>query len=168
MNERLATLLGCCVMLSTLAATAAAPSIAVPAGQQVVLTVEGHGVQIYRCEQSADATNWAFVAPEAQLYAKGELVGTHGAGPMWTYKDGSTVSAKMVASVPSPDAGAIPLLLLKSSSSSGSGLLTQVSYIQRTATQGGQAPKQGCVSAPVGTILRVPYAATYIFYAPAK
>lgn len=162
------TVLGCCLLLSPLAVTATAQSIEVPAGQHIVLTVLGHGVQIYRCDQGAKATIWTFVAPEAQLYANGEQVGTHEAGPMWTYKDSSTVSAKVEATAPASTANAIPLLLLKASSSSGTGLLTQVTYITRTAPEGGSAPKQGCGSAPIGTTLRVPYAATYTFYAPGK
>lgn len=162
------TLLGSCFLLSSLAATAAAQSIEVPAGQHVVLTVLGHGVQIYRCDHGANATIWTFVAPEAQLYANGEQVGVHEAGPTWTYKDSSSVSGKVETTVPAPTVNAIPLLLLKASSSSGSGLLTHVTYITRTATEGGAAPKQGCGSAPVGTTLRVPYAATYNFYAAGK
>lgn len=151
-----------------LANAAVAQSIQVPAGQHVVLTVIGHGVQIYRCEQSGNATVWAYVAPEAQLYANGQAVGSHGEGPTWTYNDGSSVAGRVVATVPSSNATAIPLVLLKASSSSGNGLLTSVTYIQRTATEGGAAPKQGCGSAPVGTTLRVPYAATYTFYAAAR
>lgn len=168
MAELRATLLGCCVLLSSFAASATAQSIDVPAGQHVVLTVLGHGVQIYECQQAANTTTWVYVAPEAQLYLKGELVGSHGAGPTWSHNDGSAVAGKVVASVASPDPSAIPLVLFKASSNSGNGVLTSVTYIQRTATEGGAAPRQGCGSAPIGTLLRVPYAATYTFYAAAR
>jgi Protein of unknown function (DUF3455) len=144
-------------------------SIDVPPGQHEVLKATGRGVQIYRCEQRQDtAAKWIFVAPEAQLYVNGVLSGTHGAGPVWSYRDGSSVHGKVISAVPSPTAGSIPLLLLKATDSNGNGLLTQVSYIERTETKGGLISDEVCDVAHMGSVSRVPYTATYTFFAPAK
>ena len=103
---------------------------------------------------------------EAQLYVNEVVSGTHGAGPVWTYRDGSSVHGKVASTVPSP--GNIPLLLLKATDSSGNGLLTQVSYIERSETKGGLITNEVCNTEHLGSISRVPYTATYTFFAPAK
>jgi Protein of unknown function (DUF3455) len=158
-----ATLSCLCLSLS-----AHGQSIDVPAGQHEVLKATGRGVQIYRCQQQDSATKWVFVAPEAQLYVNGVLSGTHGAGPVWTYRDGSSVHGKVVATVPSPTAGNIPHLLLKATDSSGNGLLTQVSYIERSETEGGLITNEVCNTEHLGSVARVPYTATYTFFTPTK
>src|SRR5580704_9059872 len=85
-----------------------------PAAQHAVLTVLGKGVQIYACQQVGDVPQWAFQAPEATLFdAAGAKVGTHGAGPVWKYRDGSLVKGEVVTKSPAPQAEAIPWLLLK-------------------------------------------------------
>ncbi len=156
--------------LSWLCLSISAPgqSIDVPPGQREVLKATGRGVQIYRCDQQDTVAKWVFVAPEAQLYVNGVLSGTHGAGPVWSYRDGSSVHGKAISTVPSPTAGNIPLLLLKATASSGNGVLTQVSYIARTETKGGLVTDEVCNVAHMGSISRVPYTATYTFFAPAK
>jgi hypothetical protein len=136
-------------------------SIMAPEGQKVVLTAEGRGVQIYACKAGA----WTFMAPEAKLYVSGVEVGSHGAGPMWRYKDGSVVRGKVMATEAAPEAGAVPWLLLKSAGSEGRGLLADVTYIRRTDTKGGQAEVTGCDAAHEGSVSRVGYTATYTFYA---
>jgi hypothetical protein len=142
-------------------------ALAVPAGQKVVLTAEGRGSQIYKCDHVGTAIKWVFVAPEAKLFANNEAVGTHGAGPMWTVMGGS-VHGRMLESLDSPEATAVPWLLLQSTSSEGTGPMRSVSYIQRTDTKGGKPPAEGCDADHLATTLRVPYTATYTFYAPAN
>jgi hypothetical protein len=44
------------------------------------------------------------------------------------------------------------------------GLFDDVSYIQRLATVGGNAPSTGCDADHLGTIVQVPYSAEYVFY----
>ncbi len=143
-------------------------SIDVPAGQHEILKATGRGVQIYRCEQQDSVAKWVFVAPEAQLYVNGVSSGTHAAGPVWSYRDGSSVHGKVASTVPSPTAGNIPLLLLKATDSSGTGLLSQVSYIERSETKGGLISNEVCDAAHAGSVSRVPYTATYTFFAPTK
>ena len=132
-----------------------------PAAQYAVLTVQGRGVQIYTCKASG-AGHWVFVAPAARLFDKdGVEVGTHGDGPVWNWQDGSSVYGQAIAIAPSPDAGAIPWLLLKAARTTGSGAMTRVEYVRRSETKGGAAPVGAC---DAGALVRVPYEATYTFY----
>jgi hypothetical protein len=151
-----------------LTVAASAQSIQIPPGQHVVLKAEGRGVQIYNCEQKDAVAKWVFVAPEAKLYVNGVQTGTHAAGPVWNYRDGSSVHGKVETTVPSPNASDIPSLLLKATETSGNGLFTQVSYIERSQTKGGVRNEKVCDAAHIGSSSRVPYSATYTFYAPEK
>jgi hypothetical protein len=121
-----------------------------PEDQRAVLTVTGKGVQIYSCQN----TQWAFQAPEAKLFdSAGKEIGTHGAGPVWTFQDGRSVKGQVVARSDAPDAANIPWLLLKGDGS--------FEYIRRSDTRGGVAPKGPCEA---GRTLRVDYSALYTFY----
>ncbi len=136
-----------------------------PAAEHPVLTVEGRGVQIYSCSNTAAGAEWMFVAPAARLFDKdGVEVGTHGDGPVWHLQDGSSLLGKVIAKTPSPDAGSVPWLLVKAVSTDGSGRLTDVEYVRRSETKGGVAPATGCDAGHVGDFVRVPYSTTYTFY----
>ena len=142
-----------------------------PAEFVPAVTVSAKGVQIYRCEQKGGAAAWVFVAPEATLYAGaepgGEAVGTHGAGPIWRWKDGSAVVGKVAVKQSSPEPNAIPWLLLSAMTapaSSGTGQLAGVEYVRRAETHGGAEPATGCDAGKSGAEVRVPYTAKYIFY----
>ena len=119
-----------------------------PEGQRAVLTATGKGVQIYSCLNA----QWVFQAPEATLFdSTGKEIGTHGAGPVWTFqRDGRSVKGQVVARSDAPDAANIPWLLLKGDGS--------FEYIRRSDTRGGVAPKGACES---GRTLRVDYSAVY-------
>ena len=54
--------------------------------------------------------------------------------------DGSSVTGKLVAKAPAPDASAIPWLLVTVVSRDGKGKFERVTSIQRVHTKGGQAP----------------------------
>jgi hypothetical protein len=137
-----------------------------PAGQQAVLTVKGDGVQIYTCKEADGAAKWVFVAPEAKLLdASGKEVGAHGAGPLWKSVDGSVVKGQVVAKQDAPAAGDVAWLLLKASAHEGDGVFAKVEYIRRSETHGGAAPSGGCDATHVNASVRVPYTATYAFYA---
>src|SRR5262249_6595349 len=66
-----------------------------PAGESLVMVAAARGVQIYECREKKDqagAYEWAFVAPEADLFdAGGRRIGRHYAGPTWESSDGSKV-----------------------------------------------------------------------------
>lgn len=95
-----------------------------------------------------------FQAPEATLFdADGKEIGTHSAGPVWTFRDKRSVKGQVVSKTDAPAAGDIPWLLLKGEGS--------FEYIRRSETRGGVAPARGCET---GKILRVDYSAVYTFY----
>jgi len=121
-----------------------------PEGQRAVLTATGKGVQIYSCVSE----KWVFQAPEATLFdAAGAEIGTHAAGPVWTFRDGRKVKGTVAAKSDAPGKGDIPWLLLKGEGS--------FEYIRRSETRGGVAPEGAC---EVGKTVRVEYSAVYTFY----
>jgi hypothetical protein len=137
------------------------------ANEQLLFQVHGKGDQIYVCQEGATQFVWGLKAPDAQLFDKdGKLFGKHFAGPSWEANDGSRVTGKAVANVPSPDADSIPWLLVDIMSHDGSGVLSRATTIRRLNTKGGKAPASGCDSVHAGQEVRVPYSADYLFYAP--
>jgi hypothetical protein len=103
--------------------------------------------------------------PDASLLdAKGSVIGKHFAGPSWQATDGSTVVGAPLNVSTSPNAGAIPWLVLQAKSHSGDGVMANVQYIVRTRTEGGVAPASGCDAGHVGAEVRVPYSAIYLFF----
>ncbi len=135
----------------------AGQSIEPPPGARLVLEAKGEGAQVYTCTDS----QWKLKAPDAKLLdANGQVIGMHFAGPTWRLNDGSEVKGKLIASQPAPDGKSIPWLLV-GAVPGGSGKFAVVSYIRRTETSGGAAPKEACTSGE----LPVQYAAKYSFYA---
>ncbi len=128
----------------------------------------GKGVQIYVCMAKPNEPGqfeWKLKTPQANLYADGEdVVAIHYAGPTWQAIDGSKVVGAVVAKADQHDA--IPWLLLRAVSNEGSGLFSEVVYIQRLYTTGGKAPEAGCNQARDQAEVLVPYTAQYLFYGP--
>jgi len=138
-----------------------------PSDQAFAFDTSATGVQIYACKANKDTSKfeWTFIAPEAELFdVKGAKVGKHYAGPSWESNDGSKVVGELVARADSPDANAIPWLLLKAKSNSGAGVFAQVKSIQRVATAAGKAPSTGCDAENAGKVARVDYQARYYFF----
>ncbi len=139
---------------------AACSNLEVPAGNVAASHVYAVGVQRYRWNGDA----WVFVEPVATLYADAkyhEKVGTHYAGPAWEFNNGSKVVAARLEGC-SPTPAAIPWLLLEITTTSGPGIFTSMTYIQRVNTVGGLAPTTP--GASVGALADVPYTAEYYFY----
>ena len=146
--------------------TAELEKLQVDAGNPLVFHTYAAGVQIYKWNGSS----WAFVGPEAVLFADADgqaVVGIHYAsagpiaGPTWESASGSKVIASALERV-IVDPASIPWLKLGALVSSGPGTFDGVKFIQRVNTTGGTAP-----SAPgsfVGEEARVPYTAEYYFY----
>ena len=157
----LATLALCCATRADDNRSPDVPAaIQVPDGNKVNFHAYAVGVQIYTWNGSA----WVFKAPDAILYANAGhdgQVGTHYAGPTWESNNGSKVVGVRVAGA-TPDATAIPWLLLFAKTSEGPGVFGDVSYIQRVNTVGGLAPSTP--GSAVGEEARVPYTAEYFFY----
>lgn len=138
----------------------ACQNLQVSADSKLAFRVFAVGVQIYRW----DGSTWAFVAPEATLYADGAgkgVVGTHYAGPTWESNSGSKVVGTVLQRC-TASASAIQWLLLGSVSSEGPGVFHRIEYIQRLNTVGGVAPTTPGTS--VGEQARVPYTTDYYFY----
>jgi hypothetical protein len=145
-------------------------AIKAPAGEQVVFVAHAAGSQIYTCGKAEDGKpQWTLKAPEAQLRdAKGALIGHHAAGPSWKHIDGSSVAGKIVAKAPSPDASAIPWLLISVVSHDSKGVFERVTSIQRVHTKGGHAPPPArCDPSKPSAETWIPYTADYYFFAPA-
>lgn len=159
-------------LFATVASAQSAPAeLQPPAGEKVVLVALASGVQIYECasDPATYAWQWRFKGPEAELRDKsGAVLGKHYGGPTWELPDGSKVVGEMRAQAASPDPAAIPLLLLNAKSNSGTGTLRAVRSVQRLDTWGGRAPAEGCSQETSGKTARVPYKATYYFYAPGE
>ena len=145
-----------CMARDSIAQTAK-ESIDVPPHSRLLLRAVGSGDQVYECLNG----RWALEAPDAKLLnQEGSVIGRHFAGPTWQLNDGSWVKGRAVAKQVAPDATAVPWLLLESVG--GTGRLLTVRFIQRTGTHGGNAPGGNCSPS---AMRRVPYTATYSFYA---
>lgn len=145
------------------------PELEPPAGTTLMMRYRAEGAQIYTCKALANGTSgyaWALKAPDARLSDEQcKQVGTHFAGPSWKFTgDGSTVVGMKLAETPPLEAGAIPWLLIRTTSTGGPGVMSNVSYIQRVDTLGGLAPTLGCDAASAGKEVSVPYTALYYFY----
>jgi hypothetical protein len=144
--------------------------LAVPAGNQVTLSAAAKGVQIYQCAPDASgAPAWTLHAPRAELLDDaGNQIGVHFGGvdkglppgPYWQASDGSRVHGASPVSVPNP--GSIALLRLTAADTSGTGIFSKVTFIQRLDTTGGVSPTGACQA---GDTQEVPYTAKYVFYA---
>jgi len=141
----------------------------VPEGNKLALHVAGVGVQIY--VWTANPANpalasWVLKAPHALLFAtheekRGEVVGIHFGGPTWEGNDGSKVVVSRVNSI-TVDPSAVAWLLLQATSTSGDGIFTDTTYVQRLNTSGGVAPLTS--GNTLGEEVLVPYLADYYFY----
>jgi hypothetical protein len=142
-----------------------------PTSSVLLFELGARGVQIYACEAKPDdatAFVWTFKAPEAELFnRRGEVVGSHFAGPTWMGLDGSAVVGAVLERADSPEPGAIPWLLLEAKDHAGSGAFSTITHVQRLDTVGGVAPTDGCDADHAGDEVRQPYEATYAFYFPA-
>jgi Protein of unknown function (DUF3455) len=145
--------------------------LAPPAGAEPTLKLFARGTQNYQCAPGYDGPpQWKLVAPEAELRttegATASVTGTHGAGPSWTLTDGSGVigDASQAKRASSKESGAVPWLLIPGKDNGLPGALQGVRFVQRIDTRGGAAPATGCDQATVGSEIKVPYTATYVFY----
>ena len=151
----------------TLAVTAGAVHAQAPVTKPAAIEAFAKGVQIYTCNAANGSYAWTLKAPDARLSdAKGHAIAKHFAGPSWQAEDGSVVVGELVQASPSPspDAGAIPWLVLHAKSHTGAGQMANVQYIVRTRTEGGVAPATGCDAGHAGAEVRVPYSAVYLFF----
>lgn len=142
-------------------------AIKAPAGEKLVLIARATGFQIYVCRKDESGKpTWTLKAPEAELFdQQNNAIGTHFGGPTWKHNDGSQITGKMAAKADPPSAGTIPWLLVAVTGSTGSGVLSEVTTIQRINTVGGMPPGSGCNEGSLETEFRSRYTADYYFYA---
>jgi hypothetical protein len=161
------TLIAAAVSITALRAQQTSGSIDLPAGVRSVLQAKGDGVQIYTCTAGNDGPKWVLKAPDAKLLdAAGKTIGSHFAGPTWRLEDGSQVQGELIASKPAPQTNSVAWLLLRAKAGTATGAFAEVAFIRRTETHGGVATESSCANShDVGNIVRIPYTATYTFYA---
>lgn len=152
---------------ATMSAPDVPPALAVPAGNNPVMTLKGVGLLTYECRAkagAADAYEWVFAGPNAMLQdMNGKPVGKYYGGPTWEHSDGSKITGKQLAVAPG-SAGAIPLQLVQTAPAMGSGAFAGVTYIQRVNTMGGVAPSAACDASAVNSKQTVSYSADYVFF----
>jgi Protein of unknown function (DUF3455) len=135
---------------------------------RLFLVVHAIGFQNYTC---GVAGTWAFAGPVAILYkttGAPKPIGTHFRNvatgrPVWRLKDGSSVEATAIVTVPA-GIGNIPWLLLQAAATAAGpdgDRLTSTTFIQRLNTTGGVAPAGTCTP---GASIAVPYTADYFFW----
>src|SRR5258707_1815271 len=137
------------------------PAALAAPGEAVVLSAHAEGAQVYECKAGADGKPmWSFREPIATLLVDGKTIGRHYAGPSWEHSDGSAAVGKVSASAPGATPNDIPWLKLDVTSRRGSGILADVTTVQRINTKGGK--RDGACDA-VGSFVSVPYSADYVF-----
>ena len=139
-----------------------------PAGSKYSMTTVGVGEITYECRAkagAADTFEWVFAGPVATLYDNNKaVVGKYYGGPTWEAADGSKVTGKQLATAPASGPQNIPLQLVQANPATGSGAMTDVTFIQRLNTVGGVAPSAPCNKSNAGAKQQVKYQADYVFY----
>jgi hypothetical protein len=134
---------------------------------KIVATLRGVGKQIYDCKGGS----YAFREPAAGLFTlRGIPAGIHGKTPFWTNFDGSRVEGTgAIPASPTPPGATpndVPWLKLAAVNppppQGTGGVFTNVKFIQRIDTKGGQPPTTSCTG---DAVLAVNYAANYVFWA---
>ncbi|MGJ5177239.1 DUF3455 domain-containing protein [Bradyrhizobium oligotrophicum] len=154
-------LLLCALTGSAHAAETTIPDALVAAGEKPVLTLHAEGAQVYECKTDKDGKlAWAFREPIATLFENGKTIGRHYAGPNWEHQDGSGVTARVVGTAIGATDNDIPWLKLAATAHKGSGVLSEVTTVQRINTVGGKL-EGACETA--GQYRSVAYSADYVF-----
>ncbi len=138
-----------------------------PRDAHLTATAVGLGVQVYRCAPQHGTYEWTLEMPIARLFdpATRQPVGTHSVGPAWTWADGSSITGEVIARRPAANPANLPSLLVRTHpTGQATGVLTAVTLVRRSNTQAG-VPTMGCDAVHQNNEVRVPYQATYSFYA---
>src|SRR5438876_12344796 len=124
-------------LVNASAAETPLPEALATPGETVVLTAHAEGMQIYECKAGTDGKlAWAFREPVATLIADDKIVGRHFAGPTWQLTDDSAVVDRVVFFIKQKTAYDIAWLKLDVVTRSGSGMLANVTTVQRINTVG--------------------------------
>lgn len=139
-------------------------AVTVPPGHRHALTLKALGTLNYECRAHAGMSGsygWVLDAPDATLrHWSGLALGRYYGGPTWEHRDGSKLTARIVATSP---ARGLPTQLLEARSVGGRGELSDVTYIQRLNAMGGE-PAAACEQASIGRGHSLEFSADYLFY----
>lgn len=142
----------------------------VPADNRIVWQAPADGVITYECRLTqTDGARYAWIiAGATATLSAGQSgqTGTYKSPPeTWRAADGSTLTGmEMVRAYAGPDRLYDQLVL--ANPSSGVGLLTGVTYIQRLVRAGGGVPQTPCAADSKGQRQQVAYQADYVFWKP--
>jgi hypothetical protein len=149
------------VSIGAASAETTVPDALLAPGEKTVATLHAQGAQVYDCKAAADGKlAWAFREPIATLMDDGKTVGRHYAGPNWEHQDGSIATGRVVGTAIGATDNDIAWLKLEVVAHRGSGVLANVTTVQRINTQGGQLSGT-CDTA--GHHRSVAYSADYVF-----
>jgi hypothetical protein len=141
-----------------------------PAGQKVVFRFQTlpDSVQIYTCKPGAQNFAWAGPDPDAILVDSAhKLTVHHYKGPTWQATDGSIVRSEGPLARHYLPAAPNAVHWLELPAKDGAKQFAKVTFIHRIDTSGGLPPSaKPCDAQHAGDQERVPYSATYLFYAP--
>jgi hypothetical protein len=126
-------------------------------------------VQIYTCKANAENTFvWTGPDPDAILISRDKsLTVHHYKGPTWEATNGGSVKGSNAKHFRPTREKSVDWLEL--TAQSGTEKFANVRFIHRIETEGGMPPDAAlhpCDAAHAGEQVRVPYSATYEFYAP--
>lgn len=149
-----------------------AEAVRVPPGNQAVLEARGNGTLMYECQAVKRAPyeyQWLIRSPAIELtdsYGRNIKYkpGTHAS---WVASDGSGATAAEVVEVPN-GSHSLPLQRYKIDKSGNAGVLSNISYVQRLRTVGGQVSVKPCSAPQLGMRMAVPYEADYVFWRPSN
>lgn len=142
----------------------------VPADNSIAWQAPSEGTVTYECRRTqTDGTRaaWVIAGATATLGAgNAGTTGTYKSPPeTWRAADGSALTGmETVRAYPGPDRLYDQLVL--ANPSSGVGVLTGVTYIQRIVRAGGGVPQSPCDAANLGRKEQVKYQADYVFWKP--
>jgi hypothetical protein len=156
---------GCAMLPESMAPPGLPSAVTVPPGHKEAMTLKAVGTMNYECRARAGmsgAYGWVLNAPDASLrHWSGLRVGRYYGGPTWAYRDGSRLTARLIAASP---AGKSAIQLWQASSIEGEGEFSGVTYIQRINATGGELPTAPCTESAVGRGHKVEFAAEFVFY----
>jgi hypothetical protein len=143
-------------------------AVRVPAGQRHAMTLRSTGTLNYECRARAGMSGayaWVLDAPDAALlHWSGLRVGRYYAGPTLTYRDGSSVTLKLVGASPD-ESGKLPIHLYQAASRGGRGELDDVAYVLRLNAMSAE-PNVPCTAKQVGKGAKADFSADFLFYKP--
>jgi hypothetical protein len=155
-------------MPENMAAPALPTAVRVPDGQRHAMTLKSVGTLNYECRARAGMSGayaWALDAPDAALlHWSGLRVGRYYAGPTFAYRDGSSLTMKLIGASPD-EPGKLPIQLYQATSRGGTGELQDVAYVLRLNAVS-REPESACAAGDVGKAAKADFSADFLFYKP--